>query len=295
MKEVYLPLLQVEKQVEYDGIEMGVLENGVPYLSERGLARMCGINRAVLNRLAVNWAEERVKGRGSVIRNILIDSGYDEDTLFIKSINSGQEVNAYTEPVCLALLEYYAFEADNPRQEAAKAYRTLARHTFRQFVYAGTGYSPHQQAIDSWKHYHDRVDMLATAVPRGFFGVFHEIAVMIVPMIHSGVLVSDKTVPDISVGKVWSKYWKDNELSQKYGERVHYDHEYPSYYPQSKSNPQPAYAYPERALGVFREWLRENYIYKHFPKYLLGQAQKGALTSTEVKKAIDAFQLKAIK
>jgi len=33
-------LFHVEKQVKFDGIEMGVLENGVPYLSESGLARM---------------------------------------------------------------------------------------------------------------------------------------------------------------------------------------------------------------------------------------------------------------
>jgi hypothetical protein len=47
-------LFHVEKQVEIDGIEMGVLENGVPYLTESGLARMSGIDRKVLNRLAIN-------------------------------------------------------------------------------------------------------------------------------------------------------------------------------------------------------------------------------------------------
>ena len=51
-------LFHVEKQVERDGIEMGVLENGVPYLSESGLARMCGVDRKVLNRLAINLADE---------------------------------------------------------------------------------------------------------------------------------------------------------------------------------------------------------------------------------------------
>lgn len=37
LKTIQLSLPQVEKQVEYQGVEMGVLENGVPYLSERGL------------------------------------------------------------------------------------------------------------------------------------------------------------------------------------------------------------------------------------------------------------------
>ena len=32
-------LFHVEKQAEINGIEMGVLENGMPYLTESGLAR----------------------------------------------------------------------------------------------------------------------------------------------------------------------------------------------------------------------------------------------------------------
>lgn len=47
-------LFHVEKQVEFDGIEMGVLENGIPYLSESGLARMCGITRSTLYSLSTN-------------------------------------------------------------------------------------------------------------------------------------------------------------------------------------------------------------------------------------------------
>ena len=44
-EEPYLPagsqleLFQVETQIEFEDIELGVLENGTPYLSESGLAR----------------------------------------------------------------------------------------------------------------------------------------------------------------------------------------------------------------------------------------------------------------
>ena len=41
-----------------------------------------------------------------------------------------------------------------------------------------------------------------------------------------------------------------------YGERVKFDHNYPSYFPQSASNPQEAWCYPEAALGEFRCWFR---------------------------------------
>lgn len=287
-------LFHVEKQIEIDGIEMGVLENGIPYLSESGLARMCGVDRKVLNRLAANWSEEKTKDRGTAINDLLLRSGYDEKELFLRSELSGSLVNAYTEPVCLAILEYYAFITKEPRGEAVNAFRALARATFRGFIYRAVGYSPSQTALDSWKHFHDRVDMVSDAVPFGYFGVFREIASMIVPMIRAGVMISDRVVPDISVGKAWSTYWEANNLSAVHGDRIRYEHEYPSYYPQAKSNPQPAYAYPDSALPVFRKWLRENYIAGKFPEYLLRQAKQGKLAEPVAARALAALSPKAL-
>jgi len=242
-------LFHIEKQAEVNGIEMGVLENGVPYLTESGLARMCGIDRKVLNRLAVGWQEEKGKARGKQIADLLAQSGYDEPGLYLKSELNGAEVNAYTEPVCLAILEYYAFAADEPRQEAINNFRSLARVSFRAFIYGAVGYAPSTAALDGWQHFHDRIDMTKDAAPKGYFGIWSEIATMIIPMIRSGVMISDKVVPDISVGKNWSAYWENNDLGTKYGQRVRYNHEYPLYYPQAKSNPQPAFAYPNTALS----------------------------------------------
>lgn len=287
-------LFHVEKQTVINGVEMGVLENGIPYLTESGLARMCGIDRKVLNRLANGWSDEQVKPRGKVIAQLLGQLGYVETTLYLKSEHRGSEVNAYTEPVCLALLEYYAFMADERREEAVHAFRTLARTTFRAFIYEAVGYTPENRALDSWKHFHDRIDMTMDAVPTGYFSVFREIAAMIVPMIRSGIMISDKVVPDISVGRAWSEYWNNHDLAKKYGERDKYDHEYPDYYPQAKSNPQAAFAYPDAALGEFRNWLRANYISSKFPKYLLGQTKKGTLAIEVANKALDSFGAKAL-
>lgn len=284
------PLFQVEKQVDLDGVEMGVLENGVPYLSEAGLARMCGIDRKVLNRLAANWEDERFKPRGRQIEQLLEGSGYSESTLFLRSDLRGSPVNAYTEPVCLALLEYYAFIADEKRPEAINAFRVLARTTFRTFIYKAVGYSPEQKALDSWKHFHDRVDITADAVPAGYFSVFREVAAMIVPMIRAGVMISDRVVPDISVGKAWSQHWQEQGFDDTHGARCRYNHEYPDYYPQAKSNPQPAFAYPDSALGEFRAWLREQYIVNKFPTYMLGQQKRGAIPEAIASKVVEAVK-----
>lgn len=290
-----LELFHIEKQATIDGIEMGVLENGVPYLTESGLARMCGIARPVLNRLAVNWADEKTKPRGSAIAQLLEQSSFYEDTLFLKSELNGSEINAYIEPVCLALLEYYAFIVDEPRPDAVRAFRSLARITFRKFIYDAVGYAPEHSVIDKWRHFHDRVDMTHDAAPIGYWGVFREIAVMVVPMIRSGIMISDRVVPDISVGRAWSEFWTEHKLDDRYGERKRYDHEYPDYYPQARSNPQPAFAYPNASLGLFRDWLQQNYILTKFPKYLIGQSRKGSISADTATKAIEAFSGKAIQ
>ncbi len=237
-----LKLFEVEKQAEVNGIEMGVLSDGTPYLTERGLAKLCGIHRKVLNMFAANWMIEQNKPRGRQIRELLDKSGYYDDTLFIKFVHNRVEVNAYIEPVCLAILEYYAFLAEERRQEAQDAFRSMARITFRAFVYTSVGYEP--KLIDCWRYYHDRVDLTKNSVPAGYFCVFHEIASLLIPMITGGIKVDNRTVPDISVGQHWADHWKKNDLAANFGQRIDFDHNYPDYFPQSASNPQPAKAYP---------------------------------------------------
>ncbi|MFM7010929.1 MAG: hypothetical protein ACKO0Z_16675 [Betaproteobacteria bacterium] len=287
-------LFHVEKQVEFQEVEMGVLESGVPYLSGRGLAKMCGIDHKTLHEISADWNSQKTKPRGKQINQLLEQSGYYENELYLKAEFNGTEVNAYTEPVCLAILEYYAFLADDKKEKATQTFRILARIKFGEFIYQAVGYAPTQKNLDSWKHFHDRIDMTQDAAPIGYWGVFREIAVMIVPMIRSGIIISDKVVPDISVGKAWSTFWKENNCDEQFGARTHYDHEYPSYYPQSKTNPQSSFAYPNAALGMFRNWLQQNYILTKFPAYLLGQTKKGTLQIEIAHKAIETFTGKAI-
>lgn len=202
-------LFHVERQIEFQDVEMGVLESGVPYLTGRGLAKMCGIDHKTLHEIAADWESQRLKPRGKVINQLLEQSDYFEDGLYLKADFNGSEVNAYTEPVCLAILEYYAFLSDDRKEQATRAFRVLARTKFREFVYDAVGYRPEHTVLDKWKHFHDRVDLTQDAVPFGYWGVFREISIMIVPMIRAGVIISDRVVPDISVGKAWSEYWKE--------------------------------------------------------------------------------------
>ena len=296
-----IPLdLGIEVEKDINGIEMGVLENGIPYLTQRGLATVTGAPRSTIRTITKEWEENYQnevlgKDRISFFKNYLFEKGYDEPKLHIDTIRKGTTHYAYPDVVCMAFLEYYAFEAKDNSKIAIENYRKFASSGLKGFIYTALGYSPEQTKLDSWRHFHDRIDITQNAVPIGFWSVFKEIAVIIVPMIKSGIMISDKVVPDISVGKAWSEHWKNNNLNDKYGEIIRYDHEYPPYYPQAKSNPQPSYAYPNNALGEFRNWLQSTYLQKKFPKYLRGQSQKGAISAQVLQKSIQTFNNQQLK
>jgi hypothetical protein len=136
----------------------------------------------------------------------------------------------------------------------------------QRFIYDSLNYRP---PLEKWKYHNDRVSILKNSAPSGHFIVFHEITGLIVDLINANLTVSDKTIPDISVGIAWAEYWKENKLEEKYGPRIPCDHSYPDYYPQASSNPQEIHAYPDASLPTFRQWFRSEYLPTKFPAYIL--------------------------
>jgi len=281
------------KEVEVDGIQMGVLSDGTPYLTMRGLARMCGIHNTVLLQLANNWPEERLKPRGQRIAELLTAQGHSTDQLYLRTQGASGETHAYTDAVCMAVLEYYAFDSTQGAgsEIALRNYRLLARGSFRQFIYSRCGYDPSQQLSGAWRQFHDRVSLTYDAVPAGYFGVFKEISDLIVHLGQTGLHIDNTFVPDISVGQVWAKHWTSNGFDGVYGERRKFEHHYPDYFPQAASNPQEPWCYPEGALGEFRRWFRECYVGEgKFAHYLAGKVQQKQLPSAFAKTAIESYK-----
>ncbi|MFC3816548.1 hypothetical protein [Lysobacter sp. GCM10012299] len=274
------------KQVEIDGIPMGVLNDGTPYLTARGLARMCGIDNSVLIRMANNWSEEQAKPRGRKISELLVAQGFTGTALNLRNIASGE--HAYTDAVCMAILEYYAFEGGQGANETAlRNYRILARSSFRAFIYKGCNYDPAAAIPDSWKVFHERI-LLNDQIPRGYFSVFREIADLVVHLIRTGCPFDGHTVPDISVGQTWANHWRANALDGTYGERQKHGHIFPDTFPQAAVNPVEAWIYPTAALGEFRGWLEENYVPQKFPKYIQNKVANGTFLPASAKQLIDA-------
>ena len=57
--QLSLLLFHSEIHIENQGIEMGILESGIPYLSQRGLVKMAGIGRTSFQKLSSNWHQEK--------------------------------------------------------------------------------------------------------------------------------------------------------------------------------------------------------------------------------------------
>lgn len=272
----YQPMLDlgIETQKTVNGVEMGVLENGIPFLTQSGLAKLAGAKRGQIYAITQEWEahyddEVLAKGRISFLKNYLFEKGYKERKLYIETNKDGSIHYAYPDIVCMAVLEYYAFEAGGESQkEAQDSYRRLAAYGLQKFIYDALDYTPG----DKWKYHHDRVSILQSACPEGYWIVFSEITGLVVDLINANLTVNHKTIPDISVGIAWGNHWSDNNLDQKYGPRIKYLHSYPGYYPQAESNPQKPWAYPDTSLPEFRQWFKRHYLPTKFPKYILTKA-----------------------
>jgi hypothetical protein len=280
--------IAVEKEI--DGIGMGVLTDGTPYLAGRGLARLTGVVHSVIQDITTEFQAPDDFPRVKRIREIMQSHGASTDRLFIPIQQRSGLTYAYPDVVCLAILEYYAFDAAVTRPEAIKNYRLLAGYGLRDLIYTQVGYDPKSKVPEQWKQFHDRVSLTYNKVPHGYFGIFKEIADMIVTLGQNGAHINAKFVPDISVGIAWSDHWKKSKLQDAHGERIKYEHNYPEYFPQSLSNPQEPWCYPEGSLGEFRRWFREDYVGQgKFKKYLDGKVKDNTLPVSFAQLAIAAY------
>lgn len=268
-----------------DGIEMGVMSDGTPYLGARGLATLCGTAPSNIITMIKDWDTLKNNPRGQKITQLIKAQGGSAVGLYVPINVNGVNYHAISDVNCMAILEYYAFESQVPSEIAKNNYRNLARLSLRTFIYEKTGYDPSSLIPDYWRIFHERVTL--NEVPSGFFSVFEEMASLLVTSIRKGMPFDNKTMPDISVGQHWGKLWGDNNYDDQFSKRIKHQHIFPKDFPQK--NPE-AWIYPIEALGVFRKWFDDSYLRIKFPTYLANKAKKGTLPDVEIKALIDAVQ-----
>lgn len=284
-QQLEAPLFPV-KEVEVEGVQMGVLNNGIPYLTMGGLARLCGVDPTAISRLTTDWISQRQKPRGKKIDGILQGKGLRLTQLYWPINENGSDARAYPSSVCMAILEYYAFESDQTdRIVALKNYRALGDSALRRLIFLSVGIDPENPLRGAWQAFQDRLQ-LNSQVPFGFFSVFSEMADLSLKMINSGFDFGPASVPDISVGTFWGKHWIGAKLDEKYGTRTKHPHVYPEWFPQHRAGPIDAWIYPDDALGEFRRWMQQSYLPTKFPAYIESKSKAGDIAQVDAAKLL---------
>jgi hypothetical protein len=184
--------LGIEIQAEIDGIGMGVLKNGIVFLTGRCLARLVDIENLHIRTIGIEWNEPDPKPRIEAIKKILTKRGPVPKQAYITT-------SAFPEDVCLAVLEYYAFDATKPREAARDNFRLLAGKALRDMIYNQVGYHPTgSKRFEKW---HERIALNYQSAPRSFFHVFNEAHTIIYELILAGAEIGEKTVVDITIGQ----------------------------------------------------------------------------------------------
>ena len=280
--------LAIEKDAEIRGIGMGVLSDGTPYLNQRGLAALCGVENAHVGTISSQWNDENQKPRIKSIKSVLEKSGFTTSAAHVEVIHKNIKHYCYPAEVSLAILEYYAFDAGtNCQTKARDNYRLLAGSKLRELIYSQVGYDPTGSNSNRFEKWHERIELNFQSAPKDFFHVFNEAHTIIYELIAAGADIGEKFVVDISIGQYWGRYWEDNALEAQYGGRKKYPHRYPDSHPQSKSNPQESWCYPLASLGLFRQWLQDDYIEGgKFKAYLNGKVRRNELPPSVAQLAI---------
>lgn len=267
--------LGIERERDIEGIGMGVLSDGTPYLNQRGLAALCGVQNAHIGTISTQWGETPPKPRIETIKGILGDIGVQFPAAHIEVLHKGIIHYCYPAEVSIAVLEYYAMDAgSNVRPEARKNFRILAGSKLRDMIYSQVGYDPSGGISEPLRKWHERIELNHQSAPSGYFSIFNEAHTVIYELIMAGAQIGEKMVPDISIGSHWAKYWDNKNLGERFGDREKFPHRYPKDHPQAKSNPQIANCYPLDALGEYRRWLQDDYFAGgKFAGYLKGKKE----------------------
>lgn len=271
-KKKSIQRVQISKEV--DGLELGVFDDGTPFLSMRSLARLCGAPVSALSATASSWlAGEPATtklGRFLIQSNLVLL----DESLYQRVSSPNGTLYAFADHVCQLVIEFFAFEAKN--DAAIEAYRITSRAGLKIFIYSKVGYKLDAELPMHWRQHHDRE--LIVSAPPDFFSVFKESNEFTLHAIRVGFPVDHLTIPDISIGRAWGEVWVKRNLADQYGARQRFPHYYPDYFPQAKSNPQEMWVYPLDALPEFRRWLETDYAKVKYRNYLRDKVKARAFT-----------------
>lgn len=125
----------VTAYAEIDGVGQGVLSTGEPYLTQRGLATLCGVQNAHIGTISRDWTTNKPR-----IAAIKARLGFKRAVAHRVLVFEGRRLYAYDMAIASAVLDYYALDAGVHAQPEALQNRSrfadgrLKSHILGQFA-----------------------------------------------------------------------------------------------------------------------------------------------------------------
>ena len=277
------PAPQAIPAIEVSGlpIEVGLLPDGTPFMSGRELARACGISNSTL----VGWGEVTPqvgdRHRAGKLANLLATYNYGGDRLFVRipdgtKFGGRANVSAYPYQVCMALLDYYAFEAN--KEAARNSLRLLSEKQLPQFICEVVQTPP--ESTEPLQSIPPKADPfkrrpLRNGIPIGYFSISQ---LLETEPPRSLPLTELRTALLVNIDKAWNRYWNIQGLGPQYGDRFAMPQRPLNDWARSRQ-----YVYPKAALAAFQDWLALHYLPERYPSYLQRKRQQLTAPLTRLK------------
>ncbi len=252
-------------------LEVGVLADGTPFMSGRGLAKACGVSNGTL----VGWGDTvpqvGEQHRAGKLAALLVTYGYGGERLFSRVTGTTPgggrvTVSAYPHPVCMAFLDYYAFEAN--KEAARNSLRVLSDRQLPQFIQAQ--FSQGGMTADQWSHPTEPAASLPPhrgTLPPDYFSLLHcgEAVLSLQTLLQQ----YSQVLYPIHIERAWHHYWAVQKLWIEHGPRVPYERRCLDQAPYvTVEGYITTYLYPCSALAAFQHWLAWVFIPDRSPSYL---------------------------
>lgn len=248
-------MTQIEQTVQAIRNEFRFNENGQAFVSIRGAARLAGVSDAGIVLSFQSAADLKPRP----LAEFLIRQGFDATNL-----ESFSTVGIPDTALSL-ILEYFGYECQQRyRTEEAKAcFRAFSTIGIRAWLQCELGYR--QQQANGRPFFYERLLLFKQRtgrIPSGYFCIFEETTNLVGNLEHHGYNLPDDAIIDISIGKCFCKFLRDECGIEPNDVCLQYPHWYPG-----QSHPVSANLYPLNLLEIFRNWLDKRYYSHHIEKY----------------------------
>jgi hypothetical protein len=258
--------------------------DGVSGMSVSALTRFCGL--ALGSTTAISNLLRRVEETNPETNDLPESLKPFAGRALRLETNDPQGRLIVPDEVCLAVTEYYAFDARGYQgQEAARNnFRMAGRAGMRVFIWSQTGFVPEllrESLRANTTTYIERLENIRDHdIGDTMWSTFREGAeVLLLVEKEMGVPVDQLDLCDGSIGSHWSTYregqpWARGVGTYRHVFRDHRGERFPR-------------AYDLSELSYFRQWLRNVYIPYHLPAYLADKY--GKLAARDIYERIGGF------